>query len=201
MIKAIAFDYGGVIETIDGGLTLRIANLLGTTEEEWDKVYHSLIYLFHTNKLSWEEVATLVAKKFNASDIQIDHMQEMIKENRATRRINWALIDIIKDLKDRNYKICLLSNNYIKLRQELIDLKLIDLFDTVVISAEVGCYKPQPEIFHILFKKLSVKSDEVIFIDDSQSSLDSAEEIGYTPLLFVNNEQLRKDLEAICKAV
>lgn len=196
-IKAIAFDYGGVIETINKGLISDIATYLGTTETEWDKVYYSLIYLFHTNQRTWEEVAALVAKKFNASDAQIEHMQEMIKENRATRKIDWKLVEMIKGLKDKKYKIGLLSNNYIELRQELINLGLIDLFDAIVISAEVGCYKPHPEIFKILFDKLGVKSSEVVFIDDTSKSLAGAADIGYVPILYVNIEQLKKDLAKI----
>ena len=197
MIKAIAFDWGGVIETIEGGLIKKISQYLGVSEEDWNEVYYSLIYLFHTNQSSWEGVANLVAKNFNATDEQISHMQEMIKENRETRNINQGLIGIIKDLKKRNYKIGLLSNNYVELRQEIKDFGLADLFDTIVISAEVGFYKPQPEIFQILFDKLGLKSNEVAFVDDTTNSLSGAESIGYAPILFTGNQKLKEDLEKL----
>lgn len=76
----------------------------------------------------------------------------------------------------------------------MIDENTIDYFDAVVISSEVNCQKPQPEIFEILFNKLGVKSDELIFIDDSMSSLRGAEDIGYVPILFKDNKQLIEDL-------
>lgn len=151
MIKAIVFDWGGVIETIEGGLIKKISQYLNVGEEDWNEVYYSLIYLFHTNQSSWEGVASLVAKNFNATNEQISHMQDMIKENRATRKINQELIKIIKNSKNKNYKIGLLSNNYVELRKEIQDLGLASLFDAIVISAEVGFYKPQPEIFQIMF--------------------------------------------------
>jgi len=194
MIKAIVFDWGGVIEMIEGGLIKKISQYLNVSEEDWNGVYYSLIYLFHTNQSSWEGVANLVAKNFNATNEQISHVQEMIKENRTTRKINQKLIEIIKDLKNKNYKIGLLSNNYAELRQEITDFGLANLFNVIVISAEVGCYKPQPEIFQIMFNKLEVKSKEVAFVDDTPNSLSGAEKIGYIPLLFTNNEKLKEDL-------
>ena len=197
MIKAIVFDWGGVIEIIEDGLIEKICSYLNISEEDWNEAYYSLIYLFHTNQSSWEGVANLVAKKFNATDEQIFHMHEMIKENRATRKINQELIEIIKNLKNKSYIIGLLSNNYVELRQEIEELGLTSLFDVIVISAEVGFYKPQPEIFQILFDKLNLKSDEVAFVDDTPNSLFGAKEIGYAPILFTSNDNLKEDLEKL----
>lgn len=72
-----------------------------------------------------------------------------------------------------------------------------DLFDVVVISAEVGCQKPQPEIFDILFKKLDLKPSEVIFIDDTLKSLEGADKIGYIPVLYKDNKTLKSELSSI----
>ena len=123
----------------------------------------------------------------------------MMKDNRETRKINLGLVEIIKRLKNINYKIGLLSNNYIKLRQELIDQNLINLFDAIIISAEVGYQKPQSEIFKILFDKLGVKPNEVVFIDDYTKSLEGADNIGYTPILYKNNATFKSELSNILK--
>ena len=197
MIKAIVFDYGGVIETIEGGLMLKIANYLKIDLEDWLKVYSSLNYLCNTGKKSYEEVYALTAKKLDASDVQISHIHEMMRKNRATRGMNFELLKIIKNLKSKNYKIGLLSNNYTQLRQELIDQNIIDLFDVVIISSEVGYQKPQPEIFEYLFKGLNLKADEIVFVDDTKQSLTGAEKIGYTPILFMNNKKLKEELEKL----
>jgi len=197
IIKAIAFDYGGVIEITDNGLMQKIADYLQTTLEDWLKVYLSLNYLCNTGKNSYEEVYAFTAKEFNASNFQISQIHKMMKENMDARKINFELIELIKDLKNRNYKIGLLSNNYIKLRQQMIDEDMIKYFDSVIISAEVGFQKPQPEIFEILFNDLGVKSEELIFIDDSKSSLNGADKIGYVPILYKNNESLKQELSNI----
>lgn len=194
MIKVIAFDYGGVIEIQEKGLRQNIANTLNVTVEDWLKVYYSLNHLFNREKQSWVEVATLVAKKFNATDNQIFQIQELIKKNEETRELNVELIEIIKDLKNRNFRIALLSNNSLALRQRLLDQEIMHHFDEIIISAEVGFQKPQPQIFEILLNNLNIKSEELVFIDDSVKSLEGAENIGYTPILFETNEKLMKDL-------
>ena len=111
--------------------------------------------------------------------------------------MNEELINTIKDLKKINYKIALLSNNSIELRQKLTENGIIDIFNEIIISAEVGFQKPQPEIFEILFNKLGVNADEVIFIDDTSRSLENADKIGYTPILFKDNKSLKLELSSI----
>jgi epoxide hydrolase-like predicted phosphatase len=194
MIKAIAFDYGGVIELNEGDLIQKIVKSLQIGKEDWHKVYYSLNYLCNTGKKSWEEVALLTAQKLNASDAQISNMQEIIKASKDTKKLNLELIEIIKDLKNKEYKIGLLSNNSLDLRKKLFDQKILNLFDAVIISAEVGYQKPQPEIFEILFKTLGVKKNEMIFIDDSERSLEGADDLGYLPILYKDNKQLLEDL-------
>ena len=194
MIKAVAFDYGGVIEIKDGDLIQEIADYLGITKEAWQSVYYTFNHLTNTGTNTWTEVAAMVAKQLDASDSQIAHIQELIKESNDSRKINSGIIEIIMDLKNKNYKIALLSNNGITLRKRLEDENISNLFDEIIISAEVGYQKPQPQIFEILFSKLGVVNGEVLFVDDSERSLEGAGSIGYIPVLFTTNQKLEKDL-------
>jgi len=71
------------------------------------------------------------------------------------------------------------------------------MIDDAVISGEIGYQKPHKEAFAVLFERLGASAQEVVFIDDSPKSLEKAEEIGYTPILFQNNEQLISDLRSL----
>lgn len=197
MIKAVVFDYGGVIELKDGDLVQEIADSLKITKEDWQKVYYTLNHLNNTGKKSWREVATIVAQKFNASDAQISFIQDLINKYDQKRILNLELIEVIKDLKKKNYKVGILSNYSITLREKLARLNIIDLFDEIIISSEVGLQKPQPEIFEIISNKLGVKNNEMIFVDDTKRSLEGAKKIGYAPVLYTNNETLKSDLSNI----
>jgi epoxide hydrolase-like predicted phosphatase len=194
MIKAIVFDYGGVIEKEDGDIIQDVATYLKTTREEWQKVYFSVNHLTNTGKKTMHEVIKLVAKVFNATDEQISHVYEMLEENEKTKHLDLELIEIIKDLKKKDYKIGIISNWSKALRIRLSDQNIHDLFDEIIISGEVGYQKPQPEIFNITSKKLDIKNSEMVFVDDTKKSLEGAEGIGYVPILYKDNKQFLEDL-------
>ncbi len=194
MLKAIVFDYGGVIEKEKGDLIQKIADYLEVTKADWQKAYFSLNHLSNTGQKSWQEVLALVCREFGASDVQTSKVHEIILENKKTKKLDFELLEVIKDLKRKNYKIGLLSNNSAGLREKLTDQKIIDLFDSVIISKEFGFQKPQPEIFEIVAQKLGIKVKEMVFVDDTARSLDGAEEIGYVPVLYTDNETLKSKL-------
>ena len=196
MIKAIAFDYGGVIEIKERNSFQEIASYLQVSLEDWERVYFSLNHMFNVGGKSWDEVIALVAKEFNASDEQISHIKNLVSEIKKTKKINSELLEIIKKLK-KNYKIGLLSNNSVNLNQRIRDNNIAEIFDAVVISGEVGFQKPQPEIFKILSEKLGVELNELIFVDDTKRSLEGAEKIGYFPILFTNNQKLEEELASL----
>jgi epoxide hydrolase-like predicted phosphatase len=58
-----------------------------------------------------------------------------------------------------------------------------DMFDAVVISAEVGMRKPEPRIFLHTAELLGVPPQECVFIDDIQANITAAEQIGFTGVL------------------
>lgn len=197
MIKAIVFDYGGVIELSKGNLTKSICDYLKVSHESFLDSYFNYNHLGNTGKKTRLEVFELTVRKLGATDEQVQEVFKIIEKRDQTKFLNLELIEIVKDLKTRGYKVAILSNYSVALRQKLIDEGLHDLFDEIVISAEVGFQKPQPEIFDVLFKRLGMNSNEIIFIDDTDQSLLGHETIGYLPIKFKNNEQFKTDLSKL----
>ena len=64
-----------------------------------------------------------------------------------------------------------------------------------------GYVKPEPKAFNTFIKDLGVAMDELVFIDDSEKSLSTAKECGYTPILFKSYEQLIAALQQLGIAV
>ena len=54
------------------------------------------------------------------------------------------------------YKTGLISNAWSDLREYLVREKIIDAFDQIIISAEVGVAKPEAKIFHIALEQAGV---------------------------------------------
>jgi putative hydrolase of the HAD superfamily len=57
------------------------------------------------------------------------------------------------------------------------------LFDAVVISAEVGLHKPEPEIYLLAAERLGVDASDCVFADDLRENCAGAEAVGMTAIL------------------
>lgn len=197
MIKAIAFDYSGVLKIDPENSLGKLIEYLGTTKEEWDKEWFKVNHLANTGQKTHEEIFLFTCSKFKDTEESQGHALSCLRAGKGNHKVNDGLVEIIKTLKSKDYKIGLLSNYGLELRDKLKDDGIYDLFDAIVISSEVGCQKPDPEIFEILFTKLGVKPEEVVFTDDAPKSLEKADSIGYFPVLYKDNESFRLELEKI----
>jgi putative hydrolase of the HAD superfamily len=68
------------------------------------------------------------------------------------------------------------------------------MFDAVVISAEVGMRKPEPEIFLHAAGLLGLAPEDCVFIDDVAANTTAAGELGMTPVLHTDPAQTRAQL-------
>ena len=149
MIKAIAFDYAGVVEIPERDIITELSEHINIPREEWLAVYYTLNHLCNTGKNTWSEVALLTGEKLGATQAQLLEMKEICRLNAGTKKVNQGLLEIIKTLKPK-YTIALVSNYPAYLREKMEKQGILDLFDEIVISGEVGYQKPEPEIFTIL---------------------------------------------------
>lgn len=95
--------------------------------------------------------------------IDIDKWYEL---NKADEVPNQELIDYIGTKLHGKYKTAMLSNAAGDIVQRYLSEEHLSVFDTVVISADVGVAKPDPEIFRLTAERLGVSCEECIFIDD-----------------------------------
>ena len=94
---------------------------------------------------------------------------------------NRGLLDVNTQLRDLGLKTGIISNAEKPLRDILLDEyinKEPRQFDAVVCSCDVGYAKPDKEIFYITCKRLSVKPENTVFIDDVLAYVKAAKEIG-----------------------
>jgi|SRR3990167_3575272 len=196
VIKAVGFDYGGVIAKNSGhSFNEEVCKVLGITIEEYEREYFKVNHLPNTGKMSWDEFWKMFVNKLNKQD-KLEEVRKVVHKTN-TREIDQEILDLAKKLKGEGYKVGLLSNNTLDAVTKFREIGLYDLFDTVVVSEEVGYSKPDPKIFELFLDNLNVRSEELAFIDDSINSLSTAKEIGYKPILFTTYEKLLKDLESL----
>ena len=94
------------------------------------------------------------------------------------------MVRLIKELKERGYKLYVLSNMSKEYIEFLRKLSVFEYFDYEVVSCEVHLGKPNPEIYKYLLEHCGLNPSETIFIDDRHDNVEVAAELGITPFHF-----------------
>ena len=104
------------------------------------------------------------------------------EEWRRSQRPMAANLELVGRLRPP-YKVSVLSNADGSLRGRLKDeLRIHDLFDDIVCSAEVGMAKPEPEIFRLAAGRLGMGPAECVFVDDWDQNIEAAKAVGMTAI-------------------
>ena len=76
----------------------------------------------------------------------------------------------LQALRDRGYRIALLSNNDSRLRNVIQDLGIaLLIFEQIFISSEIGFEKPNPKIFKYVEREMNASAEEILHLGDSYS--------------------------------
>jgi putative hydrolase of the HAD superfamily len=194
-IKNIVFDLGGVIVTLDRDEAVRrfIERGLETADELLDAYHQSGDFLkLEEGKISRSDFYDAIRKKAGKyiSDEEIDYsLMGFIKEAPESK------IRLLEELRKKGYKLYLLSNtNPIIMSWAFSPAfspegNYIDhYFDKLYLSYQIGCTKPNPEIFNYLLKDSGIVPAETLFIDDGIANIETGNRLGIKTFLAKNGE-------------
>jgi putative hydrolase of the HAD superfamily len=90
------------------------------------------------------------------------------------------MLEAVRRTREAGVPTGLISNSWV---MEHYTDEIRALFDEVVISAEVGLHKPQPEIYLLAAERLGVAPQDCVFVDDLRENCAGAEAVGMTAVL------------------
>jgi len=90
------------------------------------------------------------------------------------------MLEAVGRARDTGVPTGLISNSWV---MDHYTDEIRSLFDEVVISAEVGLHKPQPEIYLLAAERLGVRPEDCVFVDDLRENCAGAEAVGMTAVL------------------
>ena len=97
----------------------------------------------------------------------------------------WA---IAAAFKARGGRTAILSNGVPEIIGRVRDERPLDrYFDVVIVSCEVGCAKPSPDIYRICIDRVGMPAASALFVDDRLVNLAAAEEAGLRTLHFTGD--------------
>ena len=104
----------------------------------------------------------------------------------------------IKSLKDRGYKIYILSNyaekTYIQSKESLT---FLDYVDGALFSFQEKVIKPEPKIYQILLERYQINPEHAVFLDDVTKNLEEAKRQGLHTIHVTNREKAKRELELL----
>ncbi|MCF7792736.1 MAG: HAD-IA family hydrolase [Candidatus Cloacimonetes bacterium] len=100
------------------------------------------------------------------------------------------MIDFAKKLSSK-YKIFILSNtDEIHFPYIWKTFPSLHIFaQNLMLSYQLGCMKPNLEIYSKALSMHKLKAEECIFIDDKLENMRAAEKFGMTSILHINNKK------------
>ncbi len=105
------------------------------------------------------------------------------------------MVETVRRVHSAGIRTGLVSNSWGSRRYDHDQLG--ELFDAVVISAEVGMRKPTPEIYAIGAERIGVPPYQCVFVDDLPFNLKPAAELGMATVLHRDTEGTIAELERL----
>ncbi len=186
---ALVVDYGGVLTTSIQDSMQVFANEEGIELQDLARVAlrayvegdDDLVTAFETGRMSEEDFSLQFAQRLAQETGKEIDPERFVARMFGGVRLEEGMLDAVARARNAGFKTALLSNSwglggYPRERFE-------ELFDVVVISAEVGMRKPQPEIFRFAAEKLGVEPSGCVFVDDHPGHLKAAMAEGWTTVL------------------
>ena len=196
MIKAIVFDLGNVVLTNDHPYNTptelaEFCQYLGTTMDNLDTAFEMSFPDYSLGKKTEDEFWEKFLYVARAKKIDIEYAKKFWRKN---QKENEHMLEFLKTLKNK-YKIAALST----IPREWLDYKrerfgLDNYFEFIVSSGYSGLAKPDPKIYDLLIKKMQLEPNTILFIDDKETVLPPAQDLGINTYLFRGQDDLEKEL-------
>lgn len=197
MIKNIVFDLGNVILKGSPNIVLEQIKI---DKKQYESIKNDFFNDWKSLDLGESTLREQLEKcKF---DFEIDsEIEEKLLHYYKYRPFNVEILELIKELKNKGYKIYILSNNNKEAEKYLLEIPDFKAFDGWIFSCDYQIMKPDSRIYNILFETYNLKPEECFFIDDSRKNIETGNKLGMAGFVldYENNgiAELRKELKNV----
>jgi putative hydrolase of the HAD superfamily len=178
---AVLFDFGGVLTTPVWDSFSAFCRTEGLDPD-------AIKTLFRTDPEALKDLRGLETGELSETDFEatfgkrlgLENPDGLIDSMFAGMKPVESMVEAVRQLRSSGLLTGLVSNSWSTAHY---DRKLLaELFDTVVISAEVRMHKPQPEIYRLAAERLGVEPAACLFVDDLKENCEGAEAVGMTAI-------------------
>ena len=196
-IKNVIFDIGNVLVRWSPLeiVKLTFGEQVDTTEYAKRIFFSDVWQQLNKGELTESQAKLAYQQQLAFSFQQVEALFYYIKE---TQIQIYGMQALLKTVKDTGYNVYALTDNVIEIVETLQQrYDFWPLFDGAIISAEVGCLKPNPDIYHCLLTRYQLTANECVFIDDVLKNIEGAQHVGLYGIHFENVDQCRLALNEL----
>jgi len=191
VIRAVLFDYGGVLTESPFALFEKLAEgtgasiveiaamLLGPYAEQGEHPWHRL----ERGEIPFTELCVWASEQGARRGWKIDlaSLPALMSE----LAIRPAAIELVRRIRSEGYRTAVVTNNVREFGVAWrAQLPLDELFDAVVDSCEVGLRKPDERFYRCTLERLGgLEPSEAVLLDDFPDNVRGAEQIGMRAVL------------------
>ena len=200
-IKAIIFDAYGTLFDVNSAAE-KCRDRIG---DKWE----SFANFWRTTQLEYTWLRSLMKRHKDFWQITEESLDKSIKTYKIDPSMKNDLLDlykalspyeevqeVLKKLKEKNYRLGILSNGTPDLLNQLVKTNNLDnIFDDIFSIEEVGIYKPDSKVYDIPIKKYKIQKDEVVFLSSNTWDVSGGGNYGYTSIWVNRNNNIFDNLD------
>jgi putative hydrolase of the HAD superfamily len=199
--EALLIDFGGVLTTSVFDSFAAFCRAEGLPEDALresfarDEVAARLLVDAEEGRLSDEEFGRRLAARLCArTDLELDP-EGLLERMNAGLRPEPAMVHATAAIRASGVTTVLVSNSLGRSTYAWCDFD--ELFDDVVISAEVGVRKPSRRIFRLAAERAGVPPERCVTVDDLEQNLVGARRVGMRTILHTDPATTLAELEQV----
>ena len=201
-VEAVLFDYGGVLAASpfeafaryerDEGLPegfIRTLNATNHHDNAWARL--------ERNELRFEDFCEAFEAEAEAAGGRVDARLLFAS---LTGDLRPEMVEAVRRCRDR-HKTGLLTNNFLLPAGDPAAssamAEVLELFDAVVASSEVGLRKPDVRFYELACETLDVDPSRAVFLDDLGVNLKPARAMGMVTIKVLDPDSALEELEGV----
>ena len=200
-VKAIIFDAYGTLFDVNsaaekckdkiGDKWEGFANFWRTTQLE----YTWLRSLMDRHKDFWQITEDSLDKSIKVFNIDPSMRNELLNLYKILSPYK-EVPETLKTLKEKKFKLAILSNGTPSLLDELVKSNHLDnLFDDIFSIEQVGVYKPSSRVYDMPIKKYNINKSEIAFLSANTWDVSGGGNYGYQSIWVNRNNNIFDNLD------
>ena len=202
-IKAIIFDAYGTLFDVNSAAE-KCKNKIG---EKWEPFAN----YWRTTQLEYTWLRSLMGRHQDFWEVTEQSLDKSMKVFQIDTSMKDELLDLykvlstfpevketLKKLKEKNYKLSILSNGTPSLLKQLVSSNNLEsIFDDVLSIEEVKIYKPHPNVYNIPIKKYQIEKNQFAYLSSNTWDVSAAGNFGFNAVWVNRNKNIFDNLDYI----